>query len=388
MHFMPGVNSHSGLHIVLLCNRFPPVSDGVGDYTFFLGNALAEMGHRVSVICRTQADLTASARLRVYPVIESWNAAGRAEVLRILRDIKPDWLGLQYVPYSFDAMGLPFFLPEFMSAIRRNGIRTWVMFHEVQVRPWNIKSTAIGYCQRKIARDLCGHSNTVLTSIEFYRKMLPADHGDIRVIPVGSNVPVDTGKIRSLRQQWFPEYPWMVSTFGLRDHKNLKSAIDRLNRSGMPVALLVCGKTTDASAPNREPYIRHTGFLPAAQVSACLNDSDLFVLPDFRNSRGEGGTCTKSGSLAAAYANQLPVLGIRGDMTNPLLTHGENIWLIDKNEADDLAEAVQNLLENEGLRKRLTCGGAELFETQLRWDRIAGQHAIFLQTAYRIEKAY
>lgn len=355
------------MRIALLTNRFPPVIDGVGDYTFFLAGELARQGQTVHIICSKQPQVSAPFDAAVHAVVERWGSDSIPVVLDLVRTIRPDWLVLQYVPYAFHPFGLPFFLPKLLRQIRRAGVRTCVMFHEVHIRPRGLKGWLVGNLQWHIARRLCRHADAVVTSNEFYREMLSPLHRDgIRVIPVGANVvvePLSEDARRLIRKTQLPDASFVVATFGKRNISALERAVVGLREEG--VGLLVCGAPPPAPPP---------------ELGTRLQCADLFVLPDPVTPGGEGGTSLKSGSLAAAFAAGLPVVGVRGDMNREPLRHGHNIWLADNGDAETLHEAILKLKTDSTLREKLQVNGQALYRKHLRWEVIAGEFLKIMAT--------
>ncbi|MBL7795922.1 MAG: glycosyltransferase family 4 protein [Saprospiraceae bacterium] len=385
---------------IFLTDRFPPTIDGVGDYSFFLAAELARQGQPVHVICSKQPQISAPAGVSVQPVVERWGSDTIPVVLDLVQKIRPDRFILQYVPYGFDPLGLPFFLPKLLRQIRRAGVRTCVMFHEVHIRPGGLKGWLIGNLQRHIARRLCRHADTVVTSNEFYQEMLAPFHSDIRVIPVGANVVVEPQSEiarRQIRKTHLSDASFVVATFGKRDISALKRAVGGLREEG--VGLLVCGATPPPAPPPEgrgdveytDVYsdwavasplslgggagggVAYTGHLSPTELASHLQCADLFVLPDPVTTGGEGGTSLKSGSLAAAFAAWLPVVGIRGDMSREPLRHGENIWLAENGDAETLHEVILRLKNESALREKLRMNGKILYQEHLRWEVIAGE---------------
>jgi len=388
------------MSIALLTNRFPPEIDGVGDYTFFLAAELARQGQTVHAVCRKQPEIIVPENVEVHPVTAHWGQDSDIVVLALLQEIRPDWLVLQYVPYGFHPLGLPFFLPKLLRRIRRTGIHTAVMFHEVHIRTHGLKGWIIGNLQRHIARQLCRHADAVVTSNDFYKQMLAPFHHDIQVIPVGANIlvePLPDDARRQLRETYLPNVSFVVATLGNRDISELERAVGRLREEW--VGLLVCGAAPPPAPPPggrgdaehssvysteavKSPLppgggagggAARTGYLSPTDLGAHLQSADLFVLPDPVSPNGEGGTSLKSGSLTAAFAAGLPVIGVQGDMTGPPLRHGENIWLAENGDAEILREAILRLKTDSALREKLRTNGKMLYREHLRWEVIAGQ---------------
>ncbi|MBL7776539.1 MAG: glycosyltransferase family 4 protein, partial [Saprospiraceae bacterium] len=219
-------------------------------------------------------------------------------------------------------------------------------------------------------------ANLNFTSIDFYKKLLKGVQAEAILLPVGSNIPavaLSAAERERLRKKWFPEAAVVLSTFGQRNLSGLLEALARLEAKGQPLGLLACGTSPQAFRERAFKNVRATGFLPAQEISHCLQLSDVFVLPDFVGPSGEGGSCNKSGSLAAAFEAGLPVVGTRGDMNNALLRHGENIWLAENDSPDALEEAIELLLSQADIRRRLGLNGKQLFQQELDWSVLAGK---------------
>ena len=370
------------MKIAFLCNQFPPAKDGVGDYTYQLARALLGHGISVHVICTGQPK--SSPGITLHPISGEWGPKSISTVLDILIQIKADWLCIQYVPYGFHRRGLPFFLPKLVRVVRQTGIQVSVTFHEVQVRLQGLQGTILGILQRLIARNLCQMADRCFTSIEFYRDLLSPFRKDIYVLPIGSNIiraTLSEADRQNLRQKLFPDTDWVVSTFGRRDLASLHLALEQLTAAGHSIGLLVCGQTEQDNYPDYAYPRYYTGYLPAAEIGAFLQCSDLFVLPDYVDAKGQGGSCNKSGSLAAAYAAGLPVIGIFGDMNSALLLHQENIWMTENTSAANLSVSIRHILQNASLQEYLRHGSRQLYQQRLHWEKISTKYLYLLQHA-------
>ncbi|MCS6928369.1 MAG: glycosyltransferase family 4 protein [Saprospiraceae bacterium] len=363
------------MHIVLLSARVPPCLDGVGDYSARLAEALMRKGVKVTLAFGTQRVWEVPVGVSVWPKAWTGGLFNAAHWRRGLQTLQPDALVLQYVPHAFQQQGLPFFLPNLLRQARRLGICTGVVFHEVHVRLREHLLYGLG--QRWIARHIGKQANVRITSIPFYQQMLAAIGLDAHVLPVGANIdvhPPSPMEIALLRRHYFPGKTFIVSTFGRRDVRALAAAVRQMPEAG----LLVVGPSPWAKAP---PYAHATGYLPASDVCRWLRCGDVFALPDPKAPDGTGGTSLKSGSLAAAFAAGLPVVGVEGDMIAPPLAHGENIWLVQQNTPRHWAEALLHLRQQPDLRQTLARGGHELYRQHLDWDVLATKLQHLLEAA-------
>ncbi len=355
------------MHVVIFSARIPPTPDGVGDYSAHLATALLRRGVCITLACGTQVDYAPPIGAELWAgALQEARQHPAAWVSR-LRALRPSWLLLQYVPYAFHQRGLPFFLPSLLKKARHAGIRTGVFFHEVHIRPHENRLISLG--QQWIARQLGRQADLAITSIPFYQNLLAALGIQSHVLPVGANVlphwPSEEA-CRQLRERYFPDKTFIVSTFGRRDVRALADAVAQIPDAG----LLIAGDSTLSVVP---PFAHVTGHLPASEVCTWLRCSDVFALPDPKAPDGTGGSSLKSGSLAAAFAAGLPVVGIRGDMVAPPLLHGENIWLIEHTHPSHWKEALLLLRQQPALRQHLARGAHRLYREHLDWEVLASR---------------
>ena len=131
------------MKILFLCGSAEPGKDGVGDYTRRLCGELIRRGHQAQIL--SLCDLHSKVFINQIQIIENTevvvnripiksNYSNRLSITQfIAQEFTPDWISLQFVPYSFNSKGLPFWLPSFLRKI--NGEHKWhVIFHELWVR--------------------------------------------------------------------------------------------------------------------------------------------------------------------------------------------------------------------------------------------------------------
>jgi hypothetical protein len=130
------------MKIIFLCGCLEPGRDGVGDYARRLAVELAQQGHETYGISLndnyvTQATLATQpvddASLAVLRLPATWPENLRFERARqYVEELQPDWLSLQFVPFSFHPKGLCFSLAKQLAPLGKG--RAWhIMFHELWV---------------------------------------------------------------------------------------------------------------------------------------------------------------------------------------------------------------------------------------------------------------
>jgi glycosyltransferase involved in cell wall biosynthesis len=163
----------------------------------------------------------------------------------------------------------------------------------------------------------------------------------LRVMPN----PIDTERFRRLSDR--PKKPGRVVFVGrFSEQKCLDLLIDAcIQVPGCELLLVGSGPLEpELRERARGAAIEFRGVVPNGQLPDLLNEAEVFVLP----SRYEG--CPKA--LLEAMACGLPVVGTNAPGIREIIQHGIN-GLLCEPRADLLASAVEELLRDEELRKRL-----------------------------------
>jgi glycosyltransferase involved in cell wall biosynthesis len=220
----------------------------------------------------------------------------------------------------------------------------------------------------------------------------------LALIPIGPNiVPArdDIGDVAATRQALgIPGGAYLVGHFGLLNRtkgiETLFLALQQLLDAGLPLYLAMVGEELGASDPTNRAYrvklrhliselaleehVRWTGYLPATAISRTLRALDCCVLPY------TDGASYRRGTLLAALAHGLPVVTTTPPSEAspddakpallPALRDGQHCRLVPPGDPQQLAIAIQELLEDTALRQRLSSGARSLAEA-FSWGVIA-----------------
>lgn len=339
------------MKLLLVTNYFPPVVDGVGDYTRQVAAEFSNRGHEVHIICKKDPRIPSSQDgMQIWPIATKWSFANIQEIIKKINELGPAWVMIQYVPYSFNRYGIPFAFPFLLSRINRNRTKILLTVHEpyIRFRRLPIKTFLVGQLQRIILRELCRKADKIVTTIDKYKGFVNKYSAkEVHIIPVPSNiipVSVSEEELKLLRNRIAPAGQKIITTFGIRDHRFLIDVFKAVLLKQKNVFFLICGKTRDTALYDSikdRTFI--TGYLESEELFKYLKCADVFFLPDGVRNGSEGGTSNKSTSLAAAFAAGLPIVGIKGDMNNVLLKEAENLYLEERN-AGKIAERIDQLL--------------------------------------------
>lgn len=121
-----------------------------------------------------------------------------------------------------------------------------------------------------------------------------------------------------------------------------------------------------AAALGIETKIIWAGHCPSTETdgSRYLRASDICVLP-FDN-----GVQMNNSSFAAAAAHGLPILTTAGSAVETPIVNGENVLLCPPKDPAEMARAMERLVTDPDLRRRLARGAGVLAAEWFDWDRV------------------
>lgn len=191
------------MKIIIICGSLEPGRDGVGDYSRRLAGELIRQGHEAQIISlndkyvsskivEKQNDFSTEIICLRLPSKYSWTQR-IFESNIFISDYNPEWISLQFVPFSFHEKGLPIGLG---SKLKKLGIgrKLHVMFHEI----WGgnhmnapKKAKILGFFQKRIIKSLCSEIkfDVIHTQSTVYLKELNAEAISAYRLPLFSNIP-------------------------------------------------------------------------------------------------------------------------------------------------------------------------------------------------------
>lgn len=327
------------MRITFLTGGLEQGKDGVGDYA----RLLAEESARRGVSCQ----LIALADPHVSTPVALTDDSRRIETVRLPRQmpwtarrrmahdavagLAPDWVSLQFVPYSFYRWGLAGSVVRGLPRLA-GGAGVHVMLHEIWIGGASWRTRAISAGQRRCILRLCRPPNRVIhTSNETYRRML-ADYGiEGRVLPLFGSIPTTSSAssggslppvvraacngLSQHRQDW-----WVFVLFGtLHPIWPPEPLLSRLScaceQAGKQMALVSVGAlrageslwtAMEATYRSRIAMLR-LGEQPASEISQLLQAADFGIATSPYALLG------KSATVAAMVDHGLPFIVNRDD---------------------------------------------------------------------------
>lgn len=322
--------------------------DAIDEYSRRITTAIAKADHNVTYVRGDLSDLRRSG-------------------------LRPQWILLQYMPFSYGRRGIaPGLVRDAIALKRSSGATFGVMVHEAWVPMEGLRTCLMGTWQRAQLYALARLADVTVVSIEPFLKTF----GERAVhVPVGSNVAVSDLTRSSARAQLGIGDELVVALFGTGnphralDHAEvaLTALAERRGIDGLRVLNLGAGAKRLQNVP---PQLRidTPGKLPERDISRHLRASDLLLMP-FTD-----GVSTRRTSLMAGLAHGLPVVGLAGSSTDTvLLSHPEALVLTPVGDRRAYARAVVTLAaDTEGMH-RAGAAAQALYAAQFDWPVVASR---------------
>lgn len=252
-------------------------------------------------------------------------------IQQIVAKISPDWISLQYSPYSFGSQGLPWRLSQYLASVKGN-FRWHIMFHELWIGEepgYTSIQKVLGVLQRLIVKKMNSRIRPIChTSNGVYRSRLESLGIKSTILPIFSNIPLVNGKMRrkvllgelkkehgldvqdcwifvifgGIHAEWSPE-PLLSKLVSLMQKAGTKASVFiTLGKSGSHSHLLT--EALQKYGSNGIYYLQK-GEMPARMISEYLQSCDYGITTSPLHLLG------KSGSVAALKEHGIPIIVTR-----------------------------------------------------------------------------
>ena len=364
------------MRVHLIAAALPPALDGIGDYTALVAAELARSA--------TVTILTAQANPEPIPgvAIETvFSASEPRSVWNLARHIKaapPDWVLLQYNPFSYGQWGLNLHLPLVIRQIQRrhSGTKIAVMVHETFV-PFGVnwKFRVMSLWQRPQFAVLSRAADVLFFSVDAWAETFARKFPGKPVIhlPVGSNiarVPISRAEARA--RLGIADDTLVLGVFGGMHISRLmdwvRSAADAVQATGRPLLVLHIGPDSDAVRALLGPLpLQADGPLSAEEVSRRFAAMDIHLAPFV------DGISTRRGSVMTGLQHGIATVGTQAQHTDAVFreANGSALLLTKVSEPDQFIAQVLCLAGDATLRQQIGLTGQQLYEQEFAWASLA-----------------
>ncbi len=348
-------------NVLILLGRRDQPTDGVEDYSEWLGDALERRGHSVRL-------------LRVPWYQDGWRCA-----LRWLRGqlaaARDSWVLMQFTHLTWSRRAFPVGALGVAWAVQRCRASLGVVIHD----PWGFPGSRLRdrsrhRVQRWVMARLIREADRAFTTINpaVLAWVNEADRSRLQLLPVGSNIPpllaVQEGR-------GVPERLTVV-VFGVtggrrqKEVSEIAGAMTRVAHELGDAHLVVLGRgSSEAELLLRRALsgtsvrLTVTGVMPPEEVSRWLGRANalLFV---------RGGVSSRRTTVVAAIAHGVPVIGYESIETAWPITEA-GIALVPSGDVEGLSRAILHLARDPAWAATLRERSQAAYVRYFAWDRVA-----------------
>jgi glycosyltransferase involved in cell wall biosynthesis len=382
---------------------------GVGAFTQRLAQALAVLGYEVHVI--TSRDARPAVQngdwrslrepldlgyARLHPRGRRWRWWDVNLIADLIKQHDLALVNIQYQAAAYNMRSPAINLAPW----RLRGLAPAVVtFHDLRVPYLFPKSGRLRW--RLLLFMARAASGIIVTNPGDYDTLRPVLERPLRLIPIGSNVIRHaTGAeavARARAELGLAPSAVLLGYFGfLNPSKGADLLLEAAALSRRPThVVFIGGRTGDSDGATNSQFLEEldariqalgledrvhwTGFRPDDEISAFLQAADLMVMP-YRD-----GASLRRGTLMAIMAHGRPLVTTEPLAPTPELVHEGNCWLVPRDNAAALAEAINYLGGEPALAARLG-EAAETLSGLFNWESIAEKTAAFYDHLLRGER--
>ncbi len=361
------------VHIAVITRSLPPEHCGIADHTTLLAHSLRAIGHKVTLIAgRGQADENSLI------IEDQWGKKGLEGLLKQSDSLAIDHLILQYIPFGFlpdkrkpfPSINHYLSLKKFWQTCSKKW-STSLIVHETYFRAWSYPPSWIkGTIQKYLLKSLVKTSHRVFSASELLVQEMKqwGDSEKIIYLPLASHFPIaQTNREKMRSEQKIAKEEMVLTLFGggnaLRNSSSYVNKLDDyFHHKNIPVRWLLLGgiprKWFDFSSPVLSP-----GRLTPDDLSSWLQMTDIFLAPH------SWGLAARRTTFLAALQHGLPVVGTKGYITDPFMTHIPGLILT--SGIKEFSEAVISLSINPKLRQSLGEKNKLYYQENFGWEKIS-----------------
>jgi glycosyltransferase involved in cell wall biosynthesis len=366
--------------ICVISGSYPPILDGVGEYTEKLLGALKTSLREAYIFLITSALNTVlheENEDHVFRIIKKWNMKSLVVMLGIIRQKRPKIVHVQYptIPYGRNvSINLfPFLVKCFFPYIKI--IST---IHEFSAR------TKLG--KVRLLLDIALSDRIIIVDHNYQEaigKYLPFKKKRMEFIPVGANIlpqkEISPDKITDTRTSLgLKDSDIILCYFGIiRPGKGIGLLLEALNEvtaKNTNIKMFLIGRYYDSYYNDHVTKAVHnlnlqnkamfTGPCDDKLISRYLGISDICILPFAE------GVSTKRTTFMTAVQHKLPIITTRSETLPQGLVDYENVLLFKYGDRRALVNKIFELIENRKLRSKLSKNTERLSE-MFSWENIA-----------------
>lgn len=299
------------------------------------------------------------------------------EIYRVADYVKleqPDWVILQYNPFSFHARGLNLHLPLMMGCLKIKSPKTKiaVMVHEASrtIESWrHVLSTCWLHWSLwklgSVADVLCF---SIDPWVYKYQAWFP--NTKVLHLPVGSNIPLTViSKKEAKRRLGIESECFTLGIFGRVQPslslERIRDAICVAKKSGRPYTVLYIGSQgLYVSSLLTDSHVISDGQLSHEEVSYRFHAMDSLLVPFVE------GVSSRRSSLMAGLQHGIAIAGTQGQLTDRILIekNEQAMLLAPLENRDKFKHNLHRIINNPTMRDKLGRAGQLFYQENFSWN--------------------
>lgn len=347
-------------------------TDAVEEYCLYLGAALEKHAFSFEIA-------------RVEWATKGWRRA-LLDLQQKVSNERNIWVLLQYTALAWSRRGFSVRVPGVIKALKKNGARCAVVFHDAEGYYGNRLIDRIRRAtQLRTMREALRLADlSILTIPPEKISWIDRNSHNVVFIPVGANLP-SPEKAWSQEKNRAKNLP-TVAVFspsgnraGAEEVESIAQTVRYAAESMGALRLVVMGRNSEISGSLLNERLMGTlvqvaihGLLPAEEVVQKLGASDVLLFT-------KGPISSRRGSAIAGIACGLPVIASEGWETGAPITEA-GVVLIPENAKNEFGPALLRVLTDAAYRAKLSERSRQAQELYFSWSAIAARYAKELRT--------
>jgi polysaccharide biosynthesis protein PslF len=395
------------MRLLVISGAFPPMRVGEADHALQLCWQLAERGHDVHVLTTKGCLNPEGVNFSVHPIMPSWKWPDLPKFMRFLARCSPDGVILMYIGTIYNDHPMMTFAPT-LSKIILPSVPFVTQFENTEGA--YLYGASLGArCVRKAVALCVGAKRVdysfgtllsdsdriiVLSGVHLAKlaKLAPGLEQKSVMIPAPPLMrvsPDDGGLVRARGRELLKvgSDDFVIVYFGRiypkKGIETLFRAFHIVSSERRNIHLVLVGGGVDRHDSHhfRSSYpgemaqlalelgivqmVTWTGEFDwdSELPSLYLRASDLCILPY------NSGVMLNNSSFAMTASYGLPIITTRGETLEAPFVHEENVYLCAPLKPDELAMAIEVLIDQPHFRKRLADGALQLAQEWFSWER-------------------
>jgi glycosyltransferase involved in cell wall biosynthesis len=362
------------VRLALVAPRFPPKCDGVGDHAFRLTQALVDLEHDVLVL--SEGEPIETAAFQTVRVGNSWSLAATRNAQQAIRTFNAEATIIEYTPFHFGGRSMAPIAMAGWAQMISMPLATFAheAFYEHNTDAVRSRAKAALFAARDAM--LFRASGAVFVANELKRRQiqdrLPQLVGKVHVVPIGSNIEPPASSVWQGHSGGRHRLAAFGTVMPRRRIELLISMLGELIAGGVDAELVVIGRIAFDDYANRcrahavalgiSDRVIFTGAIEPVEVTSLLLESSVAL------QAAEEGLISSSGTLLAAFAHGVPVVGVTTCFDEPALVRALIPTLPDPVR---MAVTVRAAIGDPAFRLHIGAAGRHLYENAFQWKYVA-----------------